>query len=110
FAIHHLQRTDAAVRFLSCEPLLETLPSLPLDGIDWVIVGGESGPGARPLERDWVTGIRDQCERAEVPFFFKQWGGARKHKNGRELQGRTWDEMPTGPARTPTERPILVAS
>jgi protein gp37 len=85
---------QAAVRFLSVEPLLGPLPALPLDGIDWVIVGGESGPRARPMDPAWVLEVRDQCERAGVPFFFKQWGGVRKARNGRLLEGRTWDEMP----------------
>ena len=85
---------DAAVRFLSVEPLLGPIPELPLDGIDWVIVGGESGAGARPMDADWVRDIRDQCTRASVPFFFKQWGGVRKSTTGRVLDGRTWDDMP----------------
>jgi len=84
----------ARVRFLSIEPLLEALGPLNLRGISWVIVGGESGPGARPMEAAWVRDIRDQCVRACVPFFFKQWGGVRKKRNGRELDGRTWDELP----------------
>lgn len=92
--VHSLQRTHAQTKFLSCEPLLGALPNLPLMGIQWVIVGGESGPGARPVEREWVTDIRDQCLRANVPFFFKQWGGTRKKKAGRLLEGRTWDELP----------------
>ena len=92
--IDHLRQTGAMVKFLSLEPLLEPLPSLNLAGIDWVIVGGESGPGARPMDPAWVTEIRDQCVDARVPFFFKQWGGTRKKKAGRELEGRTWDEMP----------------
>lgn len=90
-----LSQTHARVRFLSCEPLLGAIPELPLAGIHWVIVGGESGPGARPMSREWVTGIRDQCQRVGVPFFFKQWGGTRKKKNGRLLDGRTWDELPS---------------
>jgi len=85
--------TPTAVRFLSCEPLLGPL-ELDLDGISWVIVGGESGPGARPMDGAWVRSIRDQCVRESVPFFFKQWGGVRKKATGRELDGRTWDEMP----------------
>ncbi len=93
--IEHLRSTRAAVRFLSIEPLLEDLGRLDLRSIDWVIVGGESGAGARPLKRDWVAGIRDQCQAAEVPFFFKQWGGVRKCQAGRELDGRTHDDMPT---------------
>ena len=85
---------DAAVRFLSVEPLLGPIPALPLDGIDWVIVGGESGPRARPMDPRWVLDLRDQCARAGVPFFFKQWGGVQKSRAGRLLDGRTWDEMP----------------
>jgi protein gp37 len=92
--IDHLRQTGAMVKFLSLEPLLGPLPGLNLEGIDWVIVGGESGPGARPMDPAWVTEIRDQCLNARVPFFFKQWGGTRKKKAGRELEGRTWDEMP----------------
>ena len=76
------------------EPLLEQLPDFPLEGIDWVILGGESGPGARPIEADWIRDIRDNCTQASVPFFFKQWGGAIKKRTGRILDGRTWDEMP----------------
>lgn len=92
--IDHLRETDAAVKFLSLEPLLGPLDNLRLESIDWVIVGGESGPGARPMDSSWVTSIRDQCANAGVPFFFKQWGGVRKKKSGRILEGRTWDEMP----------------
>jgi protein gp37 len=92
--IDHLRRTAAAVRFLSLEPLLGPLPRLNLRGIDWVIVGGESGPGCRPIDPTWVLDIRDQCLRTKVPFFFKQWGGVHKKRAGRELEGRTWDEMP----------------
>jgi len=94
FRIDHLRKAGAAVKFLSLEPLLGPLPGLILEGIDWVIVGGESGPGCRSMAPEWVTGIRDQCQRANVPFFFKQWGGSRKKKMGRHLEGRTWDEMP----------------
>jgi len=90
-----LRRVPAAVRFLSCEPLIGPLEDLQLEGIGWVIVGGESGPRARIMEKDWVLSIRRQCYSAGVPFFFKQWGGVRKHKTGRELDGRTFDEMPT---------------
>lgn len=93
--IDDLRGTDAHIKFLSLEPLLGPLPKLKLDGIDWVIVGGESGPRARPMQEDWVTDIRDQCRKARVPFFFKQWGGFNKKKAGRLLQGRTWDQMPT---------------
>jgi protein gp37 len=92
--IDHLRRTDAHVKFLSIEPLLGPMRKLNLDGIDWVIVGGESGPGARPMKKEWVIDIRDQCVRSDVAFFFKQWGGVFKKKTGRELVGRTWDEMP----------------
>ena len=94
FRIDHLRETDAHIKFLSLEPLLGPLPDLNLKGIDWVIVGGESGPGARPMRREWVLDIRDQCLRAGVPFFFKQWGGTNKKKSGRVLENRTWDEMP----------------
>ena len=92
--IEHLRRIPAATRFLSLEPLLGPLPNLPLDGIDWVIAGGESGPGARPVEGDWLRDIRDQCIAAGVPFFFKQWGGKRRTDAGRMLDGRYWDEFP----------------
>ena len=92
--IDHLRQTGAMVKFLSLEPLLGALPGLNLECIDWVIVGGESGPGARPIDRAWVLEIRDQCLDAGVPFFFKQWGGTKKKKSGRELQGRMWDGMP----------------
>lgn len=92
--IDFLRRTGARLKFLSLEPLLGPLPTLDLRDIHWVIVGGESGPGARPMETDWVTDIRDQCQRSGVAFFFKQWGGWNKKKTGRVLGGRTWDEMP----------------
>jgi protein gp37 len=92
--IDHLRAGPARVRFLSIEPLLEDLGEINLEGIHWVIVGGESGAGARPLEKEWVISIRDQCERAQVPFFFKQWGGVRKSKAGRELDGKTYDKLP----------------
>jgi len=84
----------AKVRFLSIESLLEDLGEIDLPGITWVIVGGESGPGARPMKREWVVSIRKQCQMRCVPFFFKQWGGVRKAKNGRLLDGRTYDEYP----------------
>lgn len=84
----------AAVRFLSVEPLLGRIDRLPLTGIHWVIVGGESGPGARPMKQEWVEGIYRQCRERDVPFFFKQWGGVQKHRTGRELFGRTFEEMP----------------
>jgi protein gp37 len=94
FRIDHLRGVGAQVRFLSVEPLLGPIPHLDLERIHWVIVGGESGPGARPMREEWVLEIRDQCRAAGVPFFFKQWGGVNKKKTGRELEGRTWDEMP----------------
>jgi len=97
FRIDHLRQTGAIVKFLSLEPLLGPMPELKLENINWVIVGGESGPRARPVDRDWVLDIRNQCWRAEVPFFFKQWGGFNKKKNGRMLEGRTWDEIPNNP-------------
>jgi len=93
--IDDLRKTGAHVKFLSLEPLLGPLPKLNLRGIAWAIVGGESGPGARPVDPGWVTGLRDQCLKAGVPFFFKQWGGVQKKKTGRNLEGRTWDEMPS---------------
>ncbi|HEV7217302.1 MAG TPA: phage Gp37/Gp68 family protein [Terriglobales bacterium] len=93
--MNHLRSAPAAVRFLSVEPLLEDLGELNLSGISWVIVGGESGPGARPLRKEWVISIRDQCRARGVPFFFKQWGGVRKTKNGRLLDGRTYDQYPS---------------
>ena len=89
-----LRGTDARTKFLSLEPLLGPLPGLELDGIDWVITGGESGPGAREMDAGWVREIRDNCVQSEVPFFFKQWGGVFKKRTGRVLDGRTWDEMP----------------
>lgn len=94
FRIDHLRKIGARTKFLSIEPLLGPLGRVDLRGIDWVILGGESGPGARPMDPAWVTDVRDQCVRAGVPFFFKQWGGKRKKKAGRLLEGRTWDEMP----------------
>lgn len=94
FRIDCLRQTNAAIRFLSLEPLLGPLPNLDLDGIHWAIVGGESGPGSRPIEAEWVRDIRDQCVNSQVPFFFKQWGGTNKKKAGRILDDRTWDEMP----------------
>src|SRR5207302_3221865 len=92
--VRDLQYADATVRFLSVEPLLEDVGKLNLVGISWVIVGGESGTGARPMKREWVVSVRDQCRRANVPFFFKQWGGVRKSAWGRKLDGRTYDEFP----------------
>jgi protein gp37 len=92
--IDRLRGTPAKTRFLSCEPLLTGLPDLNLIDIDWVIAGGESGPRARPMDPEWVEGLRDQCLAAGVAFFFKQWGGRTPKANGRELEGRVWDEMP----------------
>jgi protein gp37 len=89
-----LKKTRAKVKFLSCEPLIGALPKLRLKKIDWVIVGGESGHKPRPMNSDWVLDIQEQCEKADVAFFFKQWGGRSKKKNGRTLNGRTYDEMP----------------
>jgi protein gp37 len=93
--ISELQQSDAAVRFLSIEPLLEDLGVIDLNGISWVIVGGESGPGARPMKKEWVLSIRDQCLEAGVPFFFKQWGGVRKKVAGRLLDGSVYDQFPS---------------
>jgi protein gp37 len=92
--ISDLEEVPAKVRFLSCEPLIGPLIGLPLSGIHWVIVGGESGPRARPMQSLWAESIQRQCEEADVPFFFKQWGGVRKHRTGRTLNGRIFDEMP----------------
>ncbi len=92
--IEHLRAAPAAMRFLSVEPLLEDIGQVNLDGIHWVIVGGESGHGARPMDKLWVISIRNQCRRAKVPFFFKQWGGVRKKQTGRKLDGRTYDGFP----------------
>lgn len=92
--IEYLRHTDAHIKFLSLEPLLGPLPSLDLRGIDWVIVGGESGPGARPISEQWVLEIKNQCVEAGVAFFFKQWGGINKKRAGRLLRGRTWDDLP----------------
>jgi protein gp37 len=94
FRIRDLKRSKAHTKFLSLEPLLGPLPNLNLKGINWVIVGGESGPGARPLEKEWVVDIRDQCVVNQVPFFFKQWGGVLKKRTGRTLDGKTWNQMP----------------
>ena len=104
--IDHLRQTHAHVKFLSIEPLLGPLGNLDLRNIDWVIVGGESGPHARPMDPSWVGDIRDQCEDAGVAFFFKQWGGVFKKKTGRELDGRTWDQMPDEPQKSWPLRPV----
>ena len=100
--IDHLRKVGSTVRFLSLEPLLGPLPELNLRGIHWVIVGGESGPGARLMEPSWVSEIKEQCQEAQVAFFFKQWGGVFKKRNGRTLEGKTWDELP--------QRRVLTAS
>src|SRR5215472_1477201 len=99
FRIDHLRETGAHIKFLSLKPLLGPLPNLNLKGIDWVIVGGESGPGARIMHKEWVLEIRDQCVDANAPFFFKQWGGANKKRNERILDNKTWDQMPEMKAR-----------
>ncbi|WP_022663842.1 DUF5131 family protein [Desulfospira joergensenii] len=95
YRIDNLRSTSAAVKFLSFEPLLGPIPDIDLNGIDWVIVGGESGPGARKMQKEWVMDIKEQCINKSVPFFFKQWGGVNKKKAGRLLDGQIWDEMPT---------------
>jgi len=95
FRIDHLRQTPAAIKFISFEPLLGPIPNINLEGIDWVIVGGESGPGARPMNYEWAVDIRNQCLAADIPFFFKQWGGVNKKKNGRSLAGQTWSQMPS---------------
>lgn len=97
YRIDHLRQTKAVVKFLSLEPLLGPLEEMNLLGINWVIAGGESGPGARAMEASWVRSIRDQCVAADVAFHFKQWGGINKKKTGRVLDGQTWDEFPTRP-------------
>lgn len=102
FRIDYLRATNAHTKFLSLEPLLAPLSNLNLSGIDWVIVGGESGPGARPMDEGWVIDLRRQCQRAGVSFFFKQWGGVQKKKAGRLLEGRTWDELPKTDQQTLT--------
>jgi protein gp37 len=102
YRVEDLRRTDAHIKFLSVEPLLGPLQNLNLLGIDWVIVGGESGPGARQMDPAWVRGIRDRCIHAGVPFFFKQWGGVFKKRMGRLLDDRTWDEMPVVSMGTPS--------
>lgn len=105
YRIDNLRSTPAAVKFLSLEPLLGPVPDMDLTGIDWVIVGGESGPGARKMKKEWVLDIKAQCIEKEVPFFFKQWGGVNKKKTGRLLEGQVWDGMPTV-----YEHPTLQAS
>jgi protein gp37 len=104
--IDHLRAAPATVRFLSIEPLLEDLGDIDLDGISWVIVGGESGSGTRPMQREWVLSIRDQCNAGGIPFFFKQWGGVNKIKTGRLLDGKTYDEFPSFVSRPTQKRPL----
>lgn len=99
--LNHLRKVPAAVRFISAEPLLAALPDLNLDGVDWLITGGESGSKFRPVEPAWVHDLQEQCARASTAFFFKQWGGVRAKAGGRDLDGRTWDEMPTAQTRQP---------
>lgn len=110
FRIDHLRRTGSRTKFLSLEPLLGPLSNLNLQGIDWVIVGGESGPRARPVKPDWIIDIRDQCRTWGVPFFFKQWGGFNKKKTGRKLDGRIWDETPLPPAQRAAIYPLPLVS
>ncbi len=110
--VEHLRAAEAGLRMLSVEPLLEDLGAFDLSGIGWVIAGGESGPGARPMDPDWVRSVRGRCSEAGVPFFFKQWGGTRKGKTGRVLDGRTHDEVPGRPANPvppDAERKALIA-
>src|SRR5438132_14423827 len=97
--VDDLRQVPAAVRFLSCEPLIGPVEDLDPRGIDWVIVGGESGPGARPMKIEWVRTIFRACRKSDTAFFFKQWGGVQKHRTGRELRGRTYDEMPVAKVR-----------
>lgn len=108
--IQHLRDAPARIRFLSVEPLLEDLGTIDLAGIHWLIVGGESGHGARPMRKEWVVAIQQQCKRASVPFFFKQWGGVRKKAAGRALDGRTYDELPRCGARMDVLPPSSIAA
>lgn len=107
FRIDHLRQTEANVKFLSIEPLLGPIPDLDLTGIDWVIVGGESGPKARPMNHNWVVNIQKKCSISNVPFFFKQWGGTQKKKAGRLLNGKIWNQMPSIPYLLPTFQPCF---
>jgi protein gp37 len=107
--VRHLRDTPAGVRFLSIEPLIGSVGKLDLKGIDWVIVGGESGPGARPMKEEWARDIRDQCQAANVAFFFKQWGGLRPKSGGRELDGREWNGFPR-PGKAEAVLPNLIAA
>lgn len=106
--INHLKQVNASIKFLSCEPLLEDLEKIDLDGIGWVIVGGESGPKARPMRHEWVTHIRDQCLTNGVPYFFKQWGGVNKKANDRMLEGKEWNQVPVIPS-FPKDKQIQLA-
>jgi protein gp37 len=108
--VYDLQQVPAAIRFLSCEPLIGPLDNLPLDSIHWVIVGGESGPAARPMKKEWVESILRQCRQTRVPFFFKQWGGARKDLTGRKLRGRTYDEMPNSSRSSITDLQLKISN
>jgi len=94
YRIDHLRQAGSQIKFLSLEPLLGPMPHLNLNGVDWVIVGGESGPHARPMKKEWAIDVKDQCQSSDIPFFFKQWGGVHRKRNGRTLEGRTWDQMP----------------
>jgi len=105
--LQHLRKSSAHIKFLSMEPLYEPVSDLDLTGIDWVIVGGESGPGARPVKKEWVVEIRDACLKNHVPFFFKQWGGVNKKLAGRRLEGRLWSQMPHLPARDDAQMAFL---
>lgn len=105
--VSSLRKTHARIKFLSVEPLLGPIPRLPLAGIHWVIVGGESGPKARPMKEEWALRVRDRCVARGVPFFFKQWGGVNKKRTGRLLEGRTWDEKPDVPVLTLDRRAIV---
>jgi protein gp37 len=107
--VDHLRRVPAEVRYLSCEPLIGPLDELNLSGVHWVIVGGESGPGHRPIEADWIRHIQGQTARVGAAFFFKQWGGAKPKSGGRELDGRTWDEMPN-PAQHQDDQRAVASS
>ena len=99
YRIEHLKKVPASVRFLSIEPFINKIEKINLKGIDWVIVGGESGPKSRPMEKEWVELILEKCKKSKVPFFFKQWGGVNKKKNGRLLNGRLWSQMPIPKSR-----------
>jgi protein gp37 len=110
YRVHDLKHAPSVVRFLSCEPLLGPLLDLPLEGIHWVIVGGESGPGARPMKREWVESILHQCQAYDIPFFFKQWGGVRKKRAGRKLHGKTYSALPKSAYRFPSAQLLFNAA